>query len=220
LLGAGVDAGDGDVAPTVGDLMATGLQLDRIQGNIAPGFRKDHQAFLLVRFPEGPSARDWLEAFRPDVSSAREVATFNQLFKLVRERRPGEEHHAVRAIWANVAFSCQGLKRLSAGSAALDAEIETFPDTYKGGLIGAAGWLRDGDAETIAKWEVGGTPETEPHALVVLAADAADDLSRELRQQVERLASFGVERLTIYPGQVLRRDLGAYEHFGFRDGVS
>ena len=95
------------------------IPLDEIQGNVTPGFRKDHQAFLFFRFPAvlirharalsqadelNPATskrqraaaaaalanvRAWLHELQPYIASAETVATFNRLHRLVRGRIRG-----------------------------------------------------------------------------------------------------------------------------------
>ena len=102
------------------------VRLDQVQGNVTPGFRKDYQAFLLLRFPqaafgaplgstpEAALARGWLGELQPCIASAETVATFNRLYRLVRARtrdaRVGEAgaRRFVRSTWVNVAFTAMG----------------------------------------------------------------------------------------------------------------
>jgi len=60
------------------------LDLDDIQGNVAPGFRSDFQDMLFVRFPGAAAGRQWLAALYPEVSTAHEIAAFVQLRKILR----------------------------------------------------------------------------------------------------------------------------------------
>lgn len=55
-----------------------------IQGNIVPGFNKDHQHFLFYRFRDSGAARQWVAAVAPMVTSLDEVLEF---VKLHRARR-------------------------------------------------------------------------------------------------------------------------------------
>jgi Dyp-type peroxidase family len=189
-----------------------GLQADNIQGNITPGFRSPQQAFLLARLPDNAaSARAWLYELQPEVTSARQVQTFFEA-----RSQAGPASRSMRATWVNVAFSWQGLERLNARS------IEAFPGDFRQGLFARAEQVSD-DLNDRAGWELGGTQEKEPHALVVVAAATRRDLDREVERQKARLASHGVvegEQLKIYTGQKLSGALREHEHFGFRDGLS
>ena len=97
------------------------LELDNIQGNIVPGFNKDHQAFMLVRFRGGEQGAKWLAELQPQIASAREVDAFRIAFTSAKKRRSaelstGRDGGALRAInstWINVAISVAGLRLLS-----------------------------------------------------------------------------------------------------------
>ena len=187
------------------------LRLDNIQGNVTPGFRKDHQALIFVRFPDRRAARRWLSALQPEIASAKEVATFNQLFRFVKQRQRNHESRFVRAVWVNVAVSYRGLQQLGA------EDVGRFPGEFVADPVRRAERLGDGDAAAIADWDVGGTDETEPDALVILGADTIADLRGELERQQARLLAHGVKVLKICAGATLG---GGREHFGFRDSVS
>ena len=49
------------------------LDLWNIQGNIVPGFYKDRQEFLFVRFPNAKTGRDWLKKVKDRISSAHDI---------------------------------------------------------------------------------------------------------------------------------------------------
>jgi Dyp-type peroxidase family len=177
-----------------------------VQGNVAPGFRKGYQALLLVRFPDRAAPHDWLTELNPRVTSAREVLDFVRERRLARERRPGSELD-LRATWVNVGLSASGLARLG-------ADVSAFPDEFREGMFARAGLLGDGNP---ASWALGGSASTEAHAIVIAAADRAEDLDAELAWQEERVRRHGLDRLGCLRGAALP---GNREHFGFRDGVS
>lgn len=189
--------------------MAIQLRLHNIQGNVIPGFRSDYQGFLLIRFPEGQSARHWLRELQPEVTSAQQVNDF------LAARRAAARPHDMSATWLNAAFSWQGLKRMGAEL------LADFPDEFRQGMFARAQRLGD-DPRSMAHWEVGGTREQEAHVLVILAAGNHADLQREVKRQVSRLVRYGVghDELIVYEGQQLHGELRGHEHFGFLDGVS
>ncbi len=190
--------------------MTTELHLDEIQGNVTPGLRKNYQAFMLLRFPAGGAARAWLRELAPSVTPARAVQAFVERLK---ESRVGDaEVRAWHTKWVNVAISWPGLATLGAPG------LGSFPEDFQRGLRERAALLADDG--TIANWEVGGTPETEAHALVVLAADAEDDLSAEIERQQALIQTHGLTELKTYRGAELVGDLRGHEHFGYRDGIS
>src|SRR5215208_2535375 len=109
------------------------VPLDQVQGNITPGFRKDVQSLLFLRFapgaftgrpgssPEAASLRAWLGKLRPCIASAEEVATYNRLYRLVKQRvrdTAAEQAGVQRFIsstYVNVAFTARGLACLIGG---------------------------------------------------------------------------------------------------------
>jgi Dyp-type peroxidase family len=192
------------------------LPWDEVQGNIYPGFKKDHQSFLFVRFPgtdqdtPDAQARAWLDELRPSIAAAEEVLAFNELFRILRRRRPGREAEAAQATWANVGFTYQGLQKL------LTVPADVFPSSFRAGMHGRAAALGDVTDE-MPGWLVGGSKETEADAILLLAADLADDLADEIARQRRLLAKHGLTELVRLDGETLG---DAREHFGFRDGIS
>ena len=57
-----------------------------IQGNIIPGFNKDHQQFLFLRFGDADGARDWLRWLAPRLTTMDEVLEFRREFRALRLR--------------------------------------------------------------------------------------------------------------------------------------
>jgi Dyp-type peroxidase family len=194
------------------EMSAQQLKLGNIQGNILAGFNKDHQAFLLVNFPEGSDPKGWLAEAAAHVATSEEVATFNALFKAARARRGNE--HALEATWMNLAISASGLQRLGIPQ----AEFETFPQAFKAGAAARAAEVGDTGASAPANW-IKPFGSTEVHALVIIAADQADDLDAEALRQIERLGEHDLRLLYKQEGRA-RSDLPGHEHFGFKDGVS
>ena len=190
-----------------------GLRVDRIQGNVFPGFNKDQQAFLGLRFPAPDSARAWLQETVPELTSARDVIAFRAL----RAQRATEPGLGVpRSTWVNLALSRAGLRLLAS------SEPGTFPEAFEQGMAARAAGL--GDAPE--SWRFGGTPETEAHALVIIGADTLGDLQQAVTIHRERLALHGARDLFL---EVLGEDcrgaklpgaLRRHEHFGYRDGIS
>src|SRR5262245_52009828 len=80
------------------------LDVSEIQGNIFPGFLKDHQTLLFLRITEPAAFAAWLKNLAPFIATMDEVLTFNRLFKALRSRRK-TECQTVKATWINVAFS-------------------------------------------------------------------------------------------------------------------
>ena len=102
------------------------LAVDRIQGNILPGFLKDFQTLLFLKIDNVANCKHWLRELVPLIATADEVLTFNRLFKAIRHRR-GRESNAVKATWVNIAFSYGALKELTKGTPA-DVATKDFTD--------------------------------------------------------------------------------------------
>ena len=65
-----------------------------------------------------------------------------------------------------------------------------------------------------------GGPESESDALVVVAADSADEVATMVAEVVAEAAANGVGVAFEQRGQNLTGNLAGHEHFGFKDGVS
>lgn len=189
------------------------LRVSRIQGSVYPGFNKDQQAFLWLRFPGPDAARAWLRETVPDITSAQEVLAFRLLRREVA-KRPG--FGPPRSIWLSVAFSRAGIDLLTATAPG------TFPEAFEQGMAERASRLGD----IPASWRFGATIETEAHALVTLGADTESDLLGALARHRERLAHHGGRDLFLEilgedcRGAKLPGELRGHEHFGYRDGVT
>jgi len=88
------------------------LDVDEIQGNILPGFNKDHQLLLFLQIENAEVAKQWLREIQPRIATLGEVTTFNRLYKSIR-RRAGHGTPTVRATWMNIGFTFVGLRKLT-----------------------------------------------------------------------------------------------------------
>jgi Dyp-type peroxidase family len=189
------------------------LGLDEIQGNILAGFNKDHASFLLFSLPEDPGrAQGWLRDIVDEVATTAEVQAFNALFKMIRARHHREG--AVEAAWMNVAFTHAGLAALGVTQQDLDA----FPPEYREGMRARASQIGDLGANDPSQW-VDGLGTKPIHALMIVAADSAEDRNREVLHFVRHAARFGLQ-LQFQQDGMTRRDAPGHEHFGFKDGIS
>ena len=163
------------------------LELTEIQGNIVAGFNKDHVSYLFFALPNDQAqARRWLVGLADQVATAEEVKQFNDLFRAIRRRR-GDREGVVEAAWMNLAFTHEGLRRLSVA----ESELGRFPSEFREGMrkrkknIGDVG---DNDPD---RWPDGLGKRTI-HALMIVAADRIEDLDREVVYFVRHAASRGV----------------------------
>ena len=215
------------------------VPLDQIQGNVTPGFRKDFQAFVFLRFPDDPTkARAWLDELHPCIVSAAEVAHFRHLYRLVKRRTAKDENKApgvdrfLRSTWVNVAFTAKGLVRLLGhrpwdDDGPLKDRLEAFrkgmcnrTDVTGDPLEAIAKFrVRDSVREDRADFDLDETMERQQvaHALVMIGADRPWDLDGEIVRQIELAGRHDLDPFFRLHGRTLgdRR-----EHFGFRDGIS
>jgi Dyp-type peroxidase family len=171
---------------------------DRIQGNILPGFKADHQAFRGLRFADAAAARAWIGALLPHVTPGTAVAEHRQRARELPDAQPAPDPP-----WVNVAFTYPLLQL--AGFAAEFNDI-----AFKLGIERRRARLND-DPALHASWMVGGGAPV--HALLIVAAASA-----EAAAACADALSAGAAVVYADAGATLRRR--GDEHFGFRDGVS
>jgi Dyp-type peroxidase family len=192
--------------------------LRNIQGNIVPGFNKDHQHFLFLRIADVAQAKAWLRWLAPLVSPMHEVLSFVRQHRALRLRE-GTKETPLRATWVNVGFSYGAIKTLVSA-----ADADAFGDeSFRQGLAERSTFLGDpvershqGHREN---WRVGG-PGNEADIIVIIAADDAGDLQNRVDTIRERALESGLGLLFEQPGETLPEPLRGHEHFGFKDGVS
>jgi Dyp-type peroxidase family len=193
------------------------LRLGQIQGNSVAGFRQDHQAFVFGRITHGPAFRRWLARLVPTVATARQVLDHNRRFRELRDAR-GSEPDDLVATWRNVAFTASGLRRLVGAPA-----VAVFKDeAFLAGLPVRSGLLGDPQAQSAPghphNWAFGGTPETEPHMVVIVASDDAGRREKEVEALIG--GARGWRLLYLQRGDNPPGPMAGHEHFGFRDGIS
>ncbi|MES1265822.1 MAG: hypothetical protein ABUU24_09275, partial [Variovorax sp.] len=76
-----------------------------IQGNVIPGFRKDHQYFLFYELGPLPAAKRWLHWLAPLITSMDDALAFVRSYRSLRDRL-GSKDVPLKATWVNIAFSC------------------------------------------------------------------------------------------------------------------
>jgi Dyp-type peroxidase family len=205
------------------------LALDQIQGNIFPGFNKDHQTLLFLRIDDASAFTGWLADFVRTVATTEDVLAFNRLFKSLRTKQGGESG-AVQAVWANIAFSFAGLQKLERPGMDLDGFVDS---AFKAGLPERSAALGDpvgsGGPGDPKNWLVGGTGH-EADVVLVLAGDSRAALNDEVARVVATLfpragaggigVHSGASVLFRQDGDTLTGPLRGHEQFGFKDGVS
>ena len=217
------------------------VDLDQIQGNVTPGFRKDHQDFLFFQLPAATfatppnraAAKAWLRALRSSIATAREVATFNALFLKLKGRisaASGTEspERYLSSTWVNVAFTHVGHAALYTGALGTDAQQSK---AFRLGMFNRKDETRDYLAELAGctvrdskrtTWTSYGAPPSNEadevaHVVVIIGADSEAELDAERADQVALATSYGLIPVERYHGVSLG---GGREHFGFKDGIS
>ena len=189
-----------------------------IQGNIFPGFNKDHQHFLFFRIEKVTAAKTFLRDLVPRISTMEEVIAYRRLYRATRFKL-GRHNTMLCSTWLNIGFSHHGIAQL-----ANPFDADAFGDaSFKLGLKARSSYLGDPTTRThngyLTKWKVGG-PKNEADIILILASDQSevlDDLAALLRRQA---ASSGLALIFEQRGDTLSGDLRGHEHFGFKDGVS
>ena len=180
---------------------------DEIQGNVIPGFNKDHVWLLFLRIDEAERRNGGLARFVRVLRPAREVWDFNRLFRNTKCRRGVEG--TVKATWVNIAFSYGGLKKL------VGEEVNQFADEA----------FQNSASRSGADWVVGG-PGNEVDVVVIIAADDPVDLdaaARRVRDDIyapNRETTGGVRVVFEQGGAARDGVMRGHEHFGWADGVS
>ena len=191
-----------------------------IQGDIIPGFNKDHQHFLFFRLGDLEQAKQWLQWIAPLITSMEEALAFVRVHRAVRLRLGvTEPEPQMRATWVNIAFSYRGIELLVG-----TAEAEAFGDqSFRQGLAARSTYLGDPtDPEHpghSSHWVVGGL-EQEADVLVIVAADDHGDLVSSVQRVKNRARQSGLRLLFEQRCDTLPGPLRGHEHFGFKDGVS
>jgi Dyp-type peroxidase family len=191
---------------------------DDIQGNIIPGFNKDHQHFLFLRICKVKEAKLFLRELLPRISTMEEVMAFRRLY---RSRRflLGRHNTYLCSTWINIGFSHHAIELL-AGKMDADA----FGDrSFQLGLAQRSSYLGDPTSPSHSgsprKWKVGG-PKNEADIVLIVASDHSsvlDDLVDLLKLRANAAA---LELIFEQRGDTLSGDLRGHEHFGFKDGIS
>lgn len=215
--GTGAETENATAGPVVEPVYDDEAAAD-IQGNIVPGFNKDHQHFLFLRFSGVDEARGWLRWLAPRLTTMGEVLDFRREFRALRLRL-GVREPARSATWTAVAFSHAAIAALAGPD-----DAAAFGETsFRQGLAERSTYLGDpsdpGHRGHRSNWVVGG-PGDEADALVIVAADEPADLEAAVAELLAAAAEHGISLLFGQRGDTLPGTLQGHEHFGFKDGIS
>ena len=210
--------GDEDVPGSPAEPVFDSAAQRDIQGNIIPGFNKDHQHFLFLTIGKPKPAKAFLREILPGISTMEEVMAFRRLYRSKRLLL-GRHRTYLCSTWINIGFSRRAIELL-----ANKADADAFGDgSFQLGLAQRSSYL--GDPTTSShrgspgKWKVGG-PKNEADIVIILASDHADVLDDLVELTKQRARDGGLKVIFEQRGDTLSGDLRGHEHFGFKDGVS
>jgi len=193
------------------------LELDDIQGAIIPGFKKDYSLIVGLFIEDVPGCKAWLKTQAKEVARASDVLGFNRLYRAMRMRR-GHERGLPNVVWKSISFSAAGLALLRPE----DKIEKAFESKFVKGMFNDN--LQD---PPVAQWRFGGSAETLPDILVVLAADRESDLNAEMTRLIQEIGlsgGGGLPALRLFgppqAGATLPPPLTGHEHFRSKDGIS
>lgn len=208
------------------DALEPVLMADEIQGNILGGFNKDHQAILPLHFGDDAAAvaavRAWLTEILPSITWLREVVEYKRQRRLIMALTDAEPANLI-SLWCSIAFSYQGLRKLT-------AEADAFEHVFREGLPAASFRIGDpateGAAGNVSTWLVG-KPGEIPDMLFIIAGDDAAEVDQQVDQFLKHAKTFGItcpffdvgHDLSHFSTDTTQFPRG-HEHFGFKDGVS
>jgi Dyp-type peroxidase family len=190
-----------------------------IQGNIIPGFNKDHQHFFFYRIRSKPATKKWLRLIAPAISSMDDVLAFVRVHRSLRHRFGVKEPGLLKATWVNIALSNAAIAKL------VDKQTAAaFGDqSFRQGMAVRSGYLGDPTKTThsghASRWLVGG-PKNEADVVVIAAADDPDDLDAAVSLIKAGALKHKLQLVFEQRGDTLPEPLRGHEHFGFKDGIS
>lgn len=172
----------------------------------------DIQHILLTRAPALTGRYEFL-SFRSAECGRRWLAAVLERVHSAKEMREtvGENQR-----WVTVAFTWNGLRALGVS----EAELASFPDEFKQGMVARAEMLGDTGANAPENW-VDKTNDPDLHAIVVLFSRDAAERDRCVAEHTKHLALCpGVEVLSTMDVEATPPFDHAHDHFGYRDRIS
>jgi Dyp-type peroxidase family len=206
------------------DLLEPVLDIHDIQGNIIPGFNKDHETLIFFEIVDVSQAKKWNGSLSDYISSLYEVQNFKKVYKS-RKQRSQEEPSDLIATWTNIAFSYDGIKKLAKNIEEISAYLDKdFVDGLNAPTSKSLGDPEEPSAEgNYNNWVIGG-PKSKPDVMLIVASDDKQILETRVQSLINEANSYGLKK--VY--EITGHDLSSYgdpakqghEHFGFKDGIS
>ena len=203
------------------------IDTDDVQGNVFPGFNKDHQTLRFLGVADVAAARAALADLAPDFSTSSMLLAYADTRALVKAQRDGAPS-GLTATWVNIALSFGGLQKLAPPNSLGDFGAGAF----RVGLVARSALLGDPSASGApgapASWRVGASGQPVIDVVITIAGDRREDVDSYADALTARLAAHvapggGPALRSVLPdlkGDTLGGNLNGHEHFGFKDGVS
>src|ERR1700682_1402733 len=152
----------------------TESDLDSIQGIGIAGFKKDHQELIFMTFGSTPMSKTLINALKPKIANAAEVADFNEDFSEARHQH-GEDPDQ-KALWIGFGISASGLEKLG-------ANLDGMPpgpgrDAFRQGMAARHNAIGDAGPNDPAQWIPPFRTRGGVDAVIVIAGDAQEDVDR------------------------------------------
>jgi len=205
------------------DLLEPILDGSDIQGNIVPGFNKDHRTLLGFTIGNPDESKKWIKLISDQISTFYEVYSFSNAYKSEMQRLRTEPMGLI-ATWTNIAFSYPGMKKLLKDMRQVDPFLD---NAFKNGLhlsSSSLGDPADQDAEGhVSKWIIGRADDI-PDIFLIVDSDLPENMEIKAHYIAETASKHGLKKiyeeiahdLSYYGNEQLR----GHEHFGFKDGIS
>ena len=196
--------------------------MDDIQGEVVPGFFKPHQTLLGLRIPDRITAlrrfKRIVKDLSAEITTARQTLDDRRAHREFRRRTKSGASEAEQAgVLTAIGFSYRGLIRLTPSASLITSE------PFRLGLVARSTLLGDpiDASEEGAPWNwVVGAPGAELDALVIVAGNQRNWVTKRARELAERLMKGGVTVADDEDGDVRTGEGRGREHFGFKDGIS
>ncbi|KAK3659682.1 hypothetical protein LTR56_001045 [Elasticomyces elasticus] len=191
-----------------------GLDLDNVQGDILlDGLAKKNETFFFFKINDAKS-------FCQKVKQAADEITHTLHSASARDNIANNSGNGiVPTVGANIAFSFQGLQKMSQVLANLP--LQTQDPAFEAGMKAAAASLHDPvkSGSSDPAWESSYLAPQNIHGLILVAG--SDDAT--VQQKLQKLMGvFGSSMSEVHrvSGKVRPGENKGHEHFGFLDGVS
>ena len=177
------------------DLLEPVLNVNDIQGNIIPGFNKDHETLLFFEIVDANQAKKWIEPVSNQISTLYEVQNFKKVYRS-RKLRLGKEPSELVATWTNIAFSYDGMKKLAKNMEELDAYLnKSFKDGLNFSVSKNLGDPVEPSAEgNYNNWVIGG-PNSKPDIILIVASDNSQILETQVQSLTSQSNSNGLKKI-------------------------